>query len=74
MLESGVSAGDEVITTPMTFAATGNAILHTETKPVFVDVEKDSMNIDPYLIEKAVTPKTKVIFSSEEIRYETNSS
>jgi len=61
MLVSGVSAGDEVITTPMTFAATGNAILHTGAKPVFVDVEKDSMNIDPHLIEKAITPKTKAI-------------
>ena len=61
MLVSGVSAGDEVITTPMTFAATGNAILHTGAKPVFVDVEKDSMNIDPNLIEEAITPKTKAI-------------
>jgi len=61
MLVSGVSAGDEVITTPMTFAATGNAILHTGAKPVFVDVEKDSMNIDPNLIEEALTPKTKAI-------------
>jgi len=61
MLVSGVSAGDEVITTPMTFAATGNAILHTRAKPVFVDVEKDSMNIDPNLIEKAITTKTKAI-------------
>jgi dTDP-4-amino-4,6-dideoxygalactose transaminase len=61
MLVSGISAGDEVITTPMTFAATSNAILHTGAKPVFVDVEKDSMNIDPNLIEKAITSKTKAI-------------
>jgi len=61
MLVSGVSAGDEVITTPMTFAATSNAIIHTGAKPVFVEVEKDSMNIDPKLIEKAITPKTKAI-------------
>jgi len=61
MLVSGVSAGDEVITTPMTFAATSNAILHTGAKPIFVDVEKDSMNIDPNLIENAITPKTKAI-------------
>jgi len=61
MLVSGVSAGDEVITTPMTFAATGNAILHTGAKPVFVDVERDSMNIDPNLIEKVITPKTRAI-------------
>ena len=61
MLISGVSIGDEVITTPMTFAATANAILHTGAKPIFVDVEKDSMNIDPTLIEKVISPKTKAI-------------
>ena len=61
MLVSGVSIGDEVITTPMTFAATANAILHAGAKPIFVDVEKDSMNIDPSLIEKAISPKTKAI-------------
>ena len=61
MLVSGLSSDDEVITTPMTFAATSNAIIHTRAKPVFVDVEKDSMNIDPHLIEKAITPKTKAI-------------
>ena len=61
MLISDVSIGDEVITTPMTFAATANAILHTGAKPIFVDVEKDSMNIDPSLIEKAISPKTKAI-------------
>ena len=61
MLVSGVSTGDEVITTPMTFAATANAILHAGAKPIFVDVEKDSMNIDPALIEKVISPKTKAI-------------
>ena len=61
MLISDVSIGDEVITTPMTFAATANAILHAGAKPIFVDVEKDSMNIDPSLIEKAISPKTKAI-------------
>lgn len=61
MLVSGVGSGDEVITSPMTFAATANAILHVHAKPVFVDVEKDTMNIDANLIEKAITPKTKAI-------------
>jgi len=61
MLVSGVSQGDEVITTPMTFTATANAILHTGARPIFVDVEKDSMNIDPNLIENAITSKTKAI-------------
>jgi len=61
MLVSGLSKGDEVITTPMTFVATANAILHTGAKPVFVDVKKDTMNIDPSLIEKSITTKTKAI-------------
>jgi len=61
MLAAGISRGDEVITTPMTFAATTNAILHVGAKPVYVDVEKDTMNIDPDLIKKAITPNTKAI-------------
>ena len=61
MLVSGITPGDEVITTPMTFTATANAIIHAGAKPIFVDIEKDSMNIDPDLIEKAITPKTKAI-------------
>jgi len=50
-----------VITTPLTFCATANAIIHAGGRPVFVDVQKESMNIDPKLIEKAITPRTKVI-------------
>lgn len=61
MLVSGVGPGDEVITTPMTFCATANAIVHTGAKPVFVDIERDTMNINPDLIEAAITPRTKAI-------------
>ena len=61
MLAIGLKEGDEVITTPMTFCATANAIIHAGGKPVFVDVERDSFNIDPGLIEQAITPKTKAI-------------
>lgn len=57
----GVKPGDEVITTPITFAATVNVIEHCGAKPVFVDIEEDTFNINPKLIEKAVTNKTKVI-------------
>jgi len=56
-----ISEGDEIITTPMTFAATANVIEHRNAKPIFVDVSKDDMNIDVDLIEKAITPKTRVI-------------
>lgn len=61
MLAAGIKPGDEVITTPMTFAASANAIVHAGARPVFVDIELPSMNIGPELIEKKITPKTKVI-------------
>ncbi len=61
MLVSGVGSGDEVITTPMTFCASANAILHTGARPVFVDVERATGNIDPEQIEAAITPRTKAI-------------
>ncbi len=61
MLVAGIGPGDEVITTPLTFCATANAIIHVGAKPVFVDVEKDTMNIDPERIEEAITSKTKAV-------------
>lgn len=56
-----IGQGDEVITTPYTFAATVNVILHSGATPVLVDVCRDDFNIDPAQIEKAVTDKTKAI-------------
>ena len=61
MLAAGVGPGDEVITTPMTFAATANAIIHTGATLVFADIQKDTMNIDPEAIERKVTKKTKAL-------------
>ncbi|MDR0912619.1 MAG: DegT/DnrJ/EryC1/StrS family aminotransferase [Methanobrevibacter sp.] len=52
---------DEVITTPFSFAATGNTILHAGGKPVFVDIDKETYNLDPSKIEEAITDKTKAI-------------
>lgn len=57
----GIGPGDEVITTPYTFVATANTILHTGAKPVFVDIDPISMNLDPALVEAAITPRTKAI-------------
>lgn len=61
LLVLGVGAGDEVITTPMTFAATANAIIHAGAKPVFVDVNRETMLLDAEKIEAAITTRTKVI-------------
>lgn len=61
LLALRIGEGDEVITTPMTFIATATAIMHTGARPIFVDVEKDTGLIDPGLIEKAITKKTKAI-------------
>ena len=58
---SGIQSGDEVITTTFTFAATSNVILLNNAKPVFVDIEPDTYNLDPKKIEQAITSKTKAI-------------
>lgn len=57
----GVKEGDEVITTPLSCVATTNPILYLGAKPVFVDVEPTTLNVDPALIKKKITPKTKAI-------------
>jgi len=58
---SGIGPGDEVITTPFTFFATVESILYCQAKPVFVDIEEETFNINPALIEKAITERTKAI-------------
>jgi len=58
---AGVSGGDEIITTPITFAATANVIVHLGGKPVFADIKEDNMNIDPREILKKLSSRTKVI-------------
>lgn len=61
LLAFGVGRGDEVITTPLSFCATANAVIHAGAKPVFIDVEPQTGNLDAGLIEKAVTVRTKAI-------------
>jgi dTDP-4-amino-4,6-dideoxygalactose transaminase len=57
----GVGPGDEVITSPMTFAATANVVCHRGARPVFVDIEADTGNIDASLIESAMTSRTRAL-------------
>jgi perosamine synthetase len=61
LLAHQIGPGDEVITTPFTFIASVNAILYVGARPVLVDVDEDTFNIDPALIEEAITPRTKAI-------------
>ena len=61
LLAAGVGHGDEVITSALTFCATANAIIHAGATPVIVDVDPASMNLDPELVARAVTPQTKAL-------------
>lgn len=61
LLAHGIGPGDEVITTPFTFIASANSILFTGAKPVFVDIDPETFNIDPVKVEEAITPRTKAI-------------
>lgn len=61
VLAAGLGAGDEVITTPMTFCATVNAIAHAGATPVLADIDRQTMNIDPAQVEARITSKTKAI-------------
>ena len=61
LLALGIGPGDEVITVPDTFIATAEAITYCGAKPVFVDVEEKTYNMDPSLLEAAITPRTKAV-------------
>jgi dTDP-4-amino-4,6-dideoxygalactose transaminase len=61
LIVSGVGTGDEVITTPLTFAATANVVVHQRARPVFADIDPVTLNIDPEQARLAITPRTKAI-------------
>jgi len=61
LLASGVGPGDEVITVPFTFIASANSILYTGARPAFIDIDERTFNMDPGLIEAAITPRTRAI-------------
>lgn len=61
LLAHGIGPGDEVVTTPFTFIASANSILFTGARPVFVDIDPETFNLDPEMIEAAITPQTKAI-------------
>jgi dTDP-4-amino-4,6-dideoxygalactose transaminase len=61
LLALGVGPGDEVVTTPMTFMATAEAISYCGARPVFVDIEEETYTMNPALLEQAITPRTKAI-------------
>ena len=61
LIAADVGAGDEVVTTSFTWPATVNAILHAGAQPVFADVDRATLNIDPEAIERAITPRTSAI-------------
>ncbi|MDW8065736.1 MAG: DegT/DnrJ/EryC1/StrS family aminotransferase [Anaerolineae bacterium] len=61
LLAHGISSGDEVITSPFTFIASANCVLYVGARPVFVDIDPQTFNMNPALIEEAITPRTKAI-------------
>ena len=61
LLAAGIGDGDEVITSPFTFIASANSVLYTGARPVFIDIDPVTYNLNPELIESAISPRTKAI-------------
>jgi len=67
LLYCGIGPGDEVIVPSFTFIATANAVLHSGAKPVFVDIDRRTYNLDPAKVEEAVSPRTRAIIPVDQI-------
>ena len=67
LLAAGIEAGDEVIVSPHSYIASANSILYCGASPKFVDIDPESLNIDPLLVEKAIGPRTKAIMAIHQI-------
>jgi len=61
LIATGIGPGDEVVTTPLTFCATANVVLHAGATPVFADIDPVSHNLDPAAVQAALTPRTRVL-------------
>jgi dTDP-4-amino-4,6-dideoxygalactose transaminase len=59
----GVGPGDEVVTSPITFASSANVIVHAGARPVFADVQPDTLNLDPEALAAAITPRTRAVIA-----------
>jgi dTDP-4-amino-4,6-dideoxygalactose transaminase len=60
-LAAGLGPGDEVITSPLTWASTGNMLLAVGARPVFADIDPATLNLDPVAVERAVTDRTRAM-------------
>jgi perosamine synthetase len=67
LIEAGVGPGDDVIVTPHSFIATSNAILYCGARPLFVDINPDTLNMDESLVAAAITPRTKAILAVHQV-------
>lgn len=63
LLAAGILPGDEVITSPLTFAATANVAIHAGARPIFADIDAETLNISPFNIERAITNRTRAIIA-----------
>ena len=68
-VSAGIERGDEVITTPYSFAASANAFIYEGARPVFVDVDPQTLNLDPAAVEASVTERTKAIVAVDIFGY-----